>query len=148
MKKLVIATSVALLTTFASAGVNSNTGCGLGSVVLENQDTVLMQILGATTNGTSGNQTFGITSGTLNCSKPTALVSNEKIESFVADNMDGLAIDIAAGQGETLETLASLMSVEDKASFNSTLKANFSKIYSKTDVTSADVIDSIATIIG
>ncbi len=148
MKKLIVATSVALLTTFASAGVNANNGCGLGSVILENQDTVLMQVLGATTNGTSGNQTFGITSGTLNCSKPTALVSNEKIENFVADNMDGLAIDIAAGQGETLETLAALMSVEDKASFNSTLKANFSKIYSKADVTSADVIDSIATIIG
>ncbi len=148
MKKLVIATSVALLTTFASAGGNTNTGCGLGSVALEKQDTLLLQLVAGTLNGISGNQTFGITSGTLNCDKPVALASNEKIESFVADNMDGLAIDIAAGQGETLETLASLMSIEDRASFNSTLKANFSKIYSKTDVTSADVIDSIATIIG
>lgn len=148
MKKLIVAASAVLLTTVASAGTNANTGCGLGSVLIEDQNTVVMQILAATTNGTSGNQTFGITSGTLNCNKPTALVSNERIEKFVADNMDGLAIDIAAGHGENLDTLSSLMSVEDKAAFNSTLKANFSKIYSSTDVTSANVIDSIATIIG
>jgi hypothetical protein len=76
------------------------------------------------------------------------MVSNEKIEKFVADNMDALAMDIAAGNGENLDTLASMMKVEDKKAFSSRLKANFSKIYSSSDVTSAEVIDSIAAIIG
>jgi len=46
-----------------------NTGCGLGSVIFKGQDALLFQILAVTTNGTSGNQTFGITTGTLNCDR-------------------------------------------------------------------------------
>jgi hypothetical protein len=148
MRRVIIAAGVLLLTTSLSAEVNRNTGCGLGSMIIENQNTVVKQVLANISNGTFGNQTFGITSGTLNCAKPVALVSNEKIEKFVADNMDGLAMDIAAGNGENLDTLASMMNIKDKKSFNKTLKANFSKIYSSSDVTSAEVIDAIATIAG
>ena len=103
-----------------------------------------MQVLAATTNGTSGNQTFGITSGTLNCSQPASIASNDKINTFVADNMDSLAMDISAGQGETLNTLASLMNVKDKNLFSKKLQANFSNIYANENVDSAFVIDSIA----
>ena len=148
MKRVILVASTLLLASSLSAEVHRNTGCGLGSMLIENQNTVVKQVLAAISNGTSGNQTFGITSGTLNCSKPVAIVSNEKIEKFVADNMDALAIDIASGSGENLDTLSMLMNVEDKATFSQTLKANFSKIYSSSDVTSADVIDAIATIAG
>ncbi len=148
MKKIIMAASAVLLASSLNAAGNTNTGCGLGSMVIENQDTVLMQLFATTTNGTSGNQTFGITSGTLNCDKPTKIVLNEKLEKFVAQNMDELAIDIAAGNGENLDTLSTLMSVEDKAAFTQALKANFSKIYTSSDVTSAEVIDNIASIIG
>jgi hypothetical protein len=148
MKRVVIIASALLFAASLNAEVNRNTGCGLGSMIIDNQNTVAKQVLAATTNGTFGNQTFGITTGSLNCTKPVALVSNEKIEKFVADNMDALAMDIAAGNGENLDTLASMMKVEDKKAFSSRLKANFSKIYSSSDVTSAEVIDSIAAIIG
>jgi hypothetical protein len=148
MKRVILVASTLLLASSLSAEVHRNTGCGLGSMLIENQNTVVKQILATTTNGTSGNQTFGITSGTLNCNKPVTIVSNEKIEKFVADNMDSLAVDIASGSGENLDTLSALMSVEDKAAFTKALKANFSKIYSSSDVTSAEVIDAIATIAG
>ncbi len=148
MKKVYIIASTLLLTSSLSAEVHRNTGCGLGSMIIENQNTVAKQVLAATTNGTFGNQTFGITTGSLNCNKPYTVVSNEKIEKFVADNMDALAVDIATGNGENLDTLSTLMQVDDKASFSKLLKANFSKIYSSADVTSADVIDAISTITG
>ena len=148
MKKVYIIASTLLLTASLSAEVHRNTGCGLGSMIIENQNTVAKQVLAATTNGTFGNQTFGITTGSLNCNKPYTVVSNEKIEKFVADNMDALAVDIATGNGENLDTLSTLMQVDDKASFSKLLKANFSKIYSSADVTSADVIDAISTITG
>ncbi|MCH9814045.1 MAG: DUF3015 domain-containing protein [Epsilonproteobacteria bacterium] len=147
MKKHFLVASL-LLTSILNAEVHRNTGCGLGSMIIENQNTVAKQVLAATTNATSGNQTFGITTGTLNCNKPVVLVSNEKAEKFVADNMDALAIDIATGEGENLETLSTLLNIEDKATFNQKLKANFSKIYSSAEVTSADVLDRIAVIIG
>src|SRR5574340_791535 len=52
--------------------------------------------------------------------------------------MDALATDIANGQGETVDTLAVMMEVEDKAAFVAKLQANFDKIYTADSVSSAD----------
>lgn len=143
MKKVLVGT-IASLALSSAVFANSNTGCGLGTIIIKDQSTVAMQMLATTSNGTSGNQTFGITSGTLNCSKPARFVSNDKLNTFVADNMDSLAMDISAGQGETLSTVAKMMNVKDTEAFGAKLKANFSNIYASTDVNSANVIDSIA----
>jgi hypothetical protein len=142
MKKIISLIAAIGLTT--SIYANENTGCGLGSLVIKDQSTVVLQALAATTNGTSGNQTFGITSGTSNCAKPSNFVSNDKLNKFVGENMDELALDISAGQGETLATVAKLMNVENNAEFSAKLQANFSNIYTSENVTSAAVIDSIA----
>ena len=142
MKKIIGLMAAVGLT--ASVYANENTGCGLGSIIIKNQNTVVLQVLAATTNGTSGNQTFGITSGTSNCDKPSNFVSNDKLNKFVSENMDELAMDISAGQGETLTTVAKLMNVEDTKAFSSKLQANFTNIYTSENVTSANVIDSIA----
>ncbi len=148
MKKILVSVAtMATLTSSIYAAGNSNTGCGLGSMLIPNQDTVATQILAATTNGTSGNQTFGITSGTLNCTKPFKLVMNDKAQRFVADNMDSIAEEMAAGKGENLDTLLSMIKVEDKATAASKLKANFAKIYSSSNVDSAQVLDNIASVL-
>ena len=142
MKKIISLIAAIGLTTGVYA--NENTGCGLGSLIIHNQNTVALQVLAATTNGTSGNQTFGITSGTSNCAKPNNFVSNDKLNRFVSENMDELAMDISSGKGETLSTVAKLMNVENTPEFSAKLQANFSTIYSSENVTSATVIDSIA----
>ncbi len=148
MKKiLVTAFALGTLAVSAHAERNLNTGCGLGSMIIDNQNTVAKQVVAATLNSLSGNQTFGITTGTMGCEKPTLLVSRE-VEVFVADNMDDLATDIAMGEGERLDTLAAMLGVKDKAAFGEKLKANFDKIYASADVTSAKVIDRIVTIAG
>ena len=49
----------------AFAGTGS--GCGLGATVFEGQSGLFPNVLAATTNGTFGNQTFGLTSGTSGC---------------------------------------------------------------------------------
>ncbi len=142
-KTLLIAAATAMLTTASFAG---NVGCGLGNQVIKNQDSVAMQIFAVTTNGTSGNQTFGITSGTSGCAKPAKFVSNDKANEFVAGNMDALALDISNGQGEALTTLASLLHVSNPDTFASVLQTNFDKIYTSSDVTSANVIDNIVAL--
>lgn len=144
MKKILSLLAVTALTSSLYAANNENTGCGLGSIVIKDQSTVLLQVIAATTNGTSGNQTFGITSGTSNCDKPTNFVSNDKLNQFVGENMDELAMDISSGKGETLNTVAKLMNVENTPEFSAKLQANFSEIYTSENVTSAQVIDSIA----
>jgi hypothetical protein len=61
---LALATPVALAQQDETA---NSTGCGLGTIIFEGQKGIAPQVLAVTTNGTSGNQTFGITSGTLGC---------------------------------------------------------------------------------
>ncbi|HQI81174.1 MAG TPA: DUF3015 family protein [Deltaproteobacteria bacterium] len=135
---------LALPATVCLAG-QSNTGCGLGSVIFKGQEGLLFQVLAVTTNGTFGNQTFGITSGTLNCAQPSRFASNERINTYVSENMDNLANDIARGQGEYLNTLAVLMDVPEgsRTAFYTTLQGNFSRIYTSSSVTSTDVVRNI-----
>lgn len=146
MKKILVSlAAVVALSSSLMAGVNNQTGCGLGSLIIKDDSTAVMLALQATTNGTFGNQTFGITSGTLNCKK-TQFVMNEQTQEFVASNMDQLAKEIAIGKGEALDTLAELMAVSDKASFVASLQDNYNKIYTSQDVKMADVLDNISTL--
>lgn len=146
MKKLLLSAIAAVaLTTTVVASPNNQTGCGLGSVIIKDDSSAVMLALQATTNGTSGNQTFGITSGTLGCKK-TKFVMNERAQEFVASNMDILAKEISVGHGESLDTLAELLEVEDKATFAANLQANYNSIYTSQNVEMADVLDNIAAI--
>ncbi len=149
MKKLALIAASALFAVSAMAGnLRDNVGCGLGTTLIgdKGDNSILMQVLAATTNGTSGNQTFGISSGTLGCKKPTKIASNDKLNKFVADNMDKIAMDISAGHGKSLDALATLLKIpaNKRPAFYAKLKTNFDKIYSSNSVASADVIDSIA----
>jgi len=146
MKKVLVSlAAIVALSSTAFADVNKQTGCGLGSVIIKDDSTAIMLALQATTNATSWNQTFGITSGTLGCKK-TKLVMNERAEEFVASNMDTLAKEIAAGGGESVDTLAELLNIEDKEAFASALQTNYNNIYASKNVEMADVLDNISSI--
>jgi hypothetical protein len=150
MRKIV-AVAVCLVFVFASlafAGTaKDNTGCGLGTMLWkDNADgSSVSQAFQATTNGTSGAQTFGISSGTSECKQPSSFVQNEELNKFVRFNMDNLAKDIAKGKGETLDTLVELLHIapDQKAKFVVNVQANFSRIYSSDKVEFADVVDGI-----
>ncbi len=142
----VFATAFALTAAFAN---QSNTGCGLGSVIFQGKSGLISQTLAVTTNGTFANQTFGITSGTSNCQRFTSIASNERINIFVSENLDNLAIDIARGSGEYLSTFAVLMDVRegDRAAFYSKLQRNFSRIFTSPNITHDEVIRNIETVL-
>ena len=153
MKKLVVIVNAVFVMTVVLSGVGwavdpKNTGCGLGSLAFEGQNGLLSQTLAATTNGIFGNQTFGITSGTSNCAQYKTFAYNEKVDTFVADNMDNLARDIARGQGEYVNTLAVLMEIPNakKAAFRSQLQAHFSDIYTSDKVTHSEVVRNIMVV--
>lgn len=149
MKKILLSmVAIAALTTASFATVNNQTGCGLGSQIIHDDSSALMLALQATTNGAlSGNQTFGITSGTSGCKK-SRLVMNERAAEFVAANMDQLSREIAIGQGESVETLAELLNIENKAAFAVALQANYKAIYSNEKADMANVLDNVVTIAG
>jgi hypothetical protein len=155
MKKLLIAVFVVAVLSFGVTGfvfaaqqTYGAAGCGLGSMLFGNEQSEV-QIFAATTNGTSANQLFGITSGTLNCEKQPKSFANRRANEFVAANMDRLAKDIAAGNGEALDTLAELIGItaEQRSVIYAKLQSNFSDIFTSEQVVAADVIDSIVTIV-
>jgi len=102
------------------------------------------EILAVTTNGTSGNQTFGITSGTLGCDEGSTIASAE-VQVYASANMNKLARDMAVGEGETLGSLADLMQISaaDKAKFFELTKANFDEIYSSPEVTTGEMLTAL-----
>jgi len=145
MKKIIVSAIATLALSSAVMAANTQTGCGLGGQVIKNPDSAVMYALQATTNGTSANQTFGITLGTSGCKK-TKFVMNERAQEFVASNMDILSKEIAVGHGESVDTLAELLNVEDKAAFSASLQANYNSIYTSEKVEMSDVLDNIASV--
>jgi hypothetical protein len=124
-----------------------NTGCGLGTILWGNKadNSIMSQSLQATTNGLFGNQTFGITSGTLGCEQPANVAASERLMEFAVANLDNLARDIARGEGESLETLAELLAVPaaDRGEFYAGLQGNFSDIFTTGEESAANVLDRI-----
>ncbi len=142
MKKMSLLLATLLLPAAAMAAGENNIGsCGWGSKVFAGQRGVAPQVLGATTNGTSGNQTFAITSGTSGCTQDGAVSSTWKTAMFIDGNKEKLAQDMSKGSGEALQSLAQLIGVKDadKAAFFRATKENFAQIFGS-DAASADQI--------
>jgi len=148
MKKLIAIAALSLLP-LTNAMADSDIGCGLGSIVMAGQEGKVFKVLGATTNGTSGNQTFGITFGTLGCDGTGAVTSSVKLALFIDGNMDNLARDMSKGEGETLSTLAEVwgVSAQDQATFNQLVQANFSEVFTSENVTSQAVLENLNTLV-
>lgn len=151
MKKLMM-TGVLVLsfgTVAFAATVRENCGCGLGAMALGTEEGLVSHVTGATLNGLSGNQTFGVSSGTLGCDKATKVTSTNMLDKFVDDNMDQLAQDIAIGSGDSLTALAVIMEVpaEQRASFNAALQNSFDTIFTSEEVTSDEVVDNLMSVI-
>lgn len=148
MKKLAWMTAVALV--FASGSLvaqerTDSTGCGLGTMVWEGKSGTAEQILAVTTNGTSSNQTFGITSGTLGCTQDGTIKPPKKAEFFTDANLDKLAQDMSRGQGETLTSLAEVIGIEaeDRSVFYAAAQNNFGRIFTSNDATARQVLESL-----
>ena len=131
MKKLLAVVAIALPASAMAAGENNIGQCGWGSKLFDGQSGLAPQVLGATTNGTFGNQTFAITSGTSGCTQDGAVRSNWKTALFIDGNRPQLARDMSTGSGETLDSLAHLMGVQsqDRVAFNRAAKDNMAKIF-------------------
>jgi hypothetical protein len=115
--------------------------CGWGSKVFDGQSGMVPQVLAVTTNGTFGNQTFGITSGTSGCTQDGKVSSSWKTSLFIDGNKEALARDMSVGGGETLESLAHLLGIEgqDRVAFGRIAKDNVARIFPSSNVTSQQV---------
>lgn len=146
-RNVFILATLAVLTALPTAAYAAdNVGaCGWGSKIFSGQKGIAPQVLAVTTNGTSGNQTLAITSGTSGCTQDGVVTSNWKTAAFIDGNMNRLAVDMSRGQGESLSAMAALIGVEgsDTVAFNSAMQKNFTSIFSSSEVTSVEVAAAI-----
>ncbi len=143
--KLAFLAVVALTASAAAAdGIKGNgrygaAGCGLGSLIFENQPGAV-QIFAATTNGTFGNQTFGITSGTSNCG-PGLVAHGTK--SFVEGNRVALAKDAARGQGDAIGAVAVINHCENLPAVAAALQRDFKAIFPSDQASDVEVTNAL-----
>ena len=124
----------------APAYAIDSTGCGLGSMAWRGQSGILPQVAAVTTNGTFGTQTFGITFGTSGCD-PNGRVTGgtqKMVLAFLENNLEQFAMDAAAGQGETLTTLAGIMNMDEKTVAEKSYQ-HFAVLFPNENVDAVDV---------
>jgi hypothetical protein len=137
-RTLWLAVAVVGLASAAHAGSQNDAGCGLGAQLFK-ENRPVDQILGATTNGTSGNQTFAITTGTLGCSSGGLIKSSKEREVFTASNFRALEQELAAGKGENAASLAALSGCSAGA-FESFAKARYEKLFPSEKTTASEFL--------
>jgi hypothetical protein len=135
---------ILLGTASASAGGYGPAGCGLGSLVFK-PDSGFTQIFAATTNGTSGSQTFGISSGTSNCDGSAG--GKEGAKAFVETNRVAIAKDISRGKGETINSLSELAGCSDASAVGLELKKNFKNIFPDAAASDRAVSESVVKVL-
>ena len=149
-KKLVAVALVGLFPLGAMAAGENNIGnCGWGSKLFDGQRGLAPQVLGGTTNGTFGNQTFGISSGTSGCTQDGVVKSNWKTAMFIDGNKEKLARDMSIGNGEALDSLAKLMGVRDehKSAFFLATKENFARIFASDTASTDQIVASLKQVL-
>src|SRR5437016_4306155 len=109
LKKVLLLSVAVLFGTQAGLAMAANPdtgpGCGLGKLAwsdYKGQKQIAPQVLMATTNGTFGSQTFGISTGTSGCTNDGTIMASEKVNVFAALNFENLSQEMAQGQGEHL----------------------------------------------
>lgn len=151
MKNIIFAAFAMTASAPALAGYGM-AGCGLGSIVAKELSWTdgMAQILAATTNGTAGSQTFGITTGTSNCGDAAAPTVKENLKGkkkaeqkvYLYYNLAQIKADAARGEGNYIEGLAGLFGCQSQltgsySEFANLNQKNLGKIFNSSD---ADVV--------
>jgi hypothetical protein len=128
-------------------GMKTNTGrgygtagCGLGSLIFE-PGSGFTQVFAATTNGSFGSQTFGISSGTSNCVDADG--GTDSAKAFIETNRPAVAKDIARGQGETIDSLTRLGGCADARAVGASLQKNFDRVFPSASMSDSEVGNSV-----
>jgi hypothetical protein len=131
----------------AQAAVNNDSGpgCGLGTMLWKDSGHskgILPQTLQETTNGIFGNQSFGITSGTLGCTNDGVVKNDQKVNVFASVNLDNLSQEMAQGRGEHLSALASLIGVpaDRQVDFFAMTQEKYTSLFKSETTTSNEML--------
>lgn len=142
----------AMLLTASIASVAEAPGgpnCGWGNMLFEGQSGTPSHLVASLTNGSTGNATFGMTSGTNGCSTGGTLTYGGKEMVDVGALLDEFSEDVARGDGEVLTAVAVSLGVsqEDRPAFKQAMHQHFDLIFPSEDVTTEQVLASMWSVL-
>lgn len=148
MIKLALAVTLTVTSSAVLAVAPGGPDCGWGNLLFDGQSGTPIHVLAATTNVSTGNATFGMTTGTNGCHTFSPLTYRGSSVINISYMMDELSEDMARGNGEALNAVAVMIGVEqeDRAHFACITHDNFSQIFPNTDVTSEQVVNNLAVV--
>jgi hypothetical protein len=143
MKRVLIVTALLGASATAWAEAPGGPNCGWGNLLLEGQSGLGSHIIASITNGSTGNATFGMTTGTNGCSSNGTLTYGGK--SLMSGIMDEFSEDVARGDGEALTAVAVSMGIAeaDRPLFKQVMHENFATLFPSATVTAEQVSDQV-----
>lgn len=143
MKKAIISAALLTVSSSAFAAAPGGPDCGWGNLLFDGQSGIGPHFLASITNGTSGNATFGMTTGTNGCSANGTLTYGGA--SLLGSIMDEFSEDVARGDGEAMNAVAVMYGIEkaDRATFASVMHENFTALFPSENVTAEEVMASM-----
>ncbi len=146
MKKVIGSVILLAASSTAMAVAPGGPDCGWGNMLFEGGSGLPHHIVASSTNGTSGNATFGMTSGTNGCATDGALTyGGDKSALNLTSILDEFSEDVARGHGEALNAVAVMIGVEnsDRSLFSEVMHENFAVIFPSENVTAEEVLSSV-----
>jgi len=136
-----------------AANPDTGPGCGLGKLAwadYKNQKNIAPQVMMATTNGTFGSGTFGISSGTSGCTNDGQVMADQRTNMFAAMNFDNLSQEMAQGKGEHLASLATLMGIpaEQHAAFFALTQERYTAMVEAGETSSVALVKALNDAVG
>ncbi|WP_447976631.1 DUF3015 domain-containing protein [Candidatus Nitrospira bockiana] len=131
-----------------AANPDTGPGCGLGKLAwgdFKGQKQIAPQVMMATTNGTFGSQTFGISFGTSGCTNNGVIMRTELVNAFASATYESLSQEMAQGHGEHLTSLATLLEIpaEQQPEFFAVAQANYRTIMQAEDQSPSAMVKSL-----
>lgn len=119
--------------------------CGWGNLLFKGAKGIPSHVVAVTTNGTTGNNTFGITSGTNGCNASGRLTYGGRDMIQVSAILDEFSEDVARGHGDAMNTVAVLVGINhsDRAAFSEVMHENFALIFPNEAVTAEQAMLSV-----
>lgn len=145
MKKVLIGALLLGSSSLAMAEAPGGPSCGWGNMLFKGQSGMIPHFAASITNGTSGNATFGMTTGTNGCSVNGTLTYGGTPLIGMEGVLDEFIADAANGQGDAMNAVAVSMGIqpEDRAAFAAAVHNNFNTIFPTADVTAEQVHASL-----
>jgi hypothetical protein len=143
---VLVAAALALASAAQAANTYTSAGCGLGTILFKGKNSKVHLILAATTNGSFGNQTFGISSETLDCTAEGVVKNDKQVEVYAAVNLQQLSREMAQGGGEYLSGLSTLMGCKtdaQKQAFSQLAQTRYEKLFPSDSTDSSAMLSNL-----